>query len=356
MLAFCSVALFVGTLVAVALFKTLSWLRLLIFLSTVVVAGMIASKYLSVGPIAGGCIGIFVGGALAFSMMVSYTTIIVLIGILELNLCVPMIPLTIGIGFAGFGCATLVARIPGPFVQRGHGLVGYAVLIGALAAALWPAAAFAAGGNDYFKSLILFVAIFPLVNAIFDYVSYALTLTLISRGVRRDPRGRTPGWRAFIYGVADVMAAFALFTALGATLTAVIALLNRYFSPSFYPLAPVFAGALTFSPEYFWLYGMIFSTFVPTFAHLLLASVSLVSALPRSWREGIWSLYTAPADDYLKRGGGVALIGLLGTMIAVLPLVAGGALIWAIVSHYELLGATYLGLFEAVARALGEPL
>jgi hypothetical protein len=132
-------------------------------------------------------------------------------------------------------------------------------------------------------------------------------------------------------------------------------LLNRHVAPDFYPLAPVFAGAARGDPQYFWLYGMIFSTFVPTFVHFSIASWSLISVVPRSWREWLWDIYTTPADDWLSHAFGCVGIGLLATLAAGLLPAAVWGLGSALLSHFQMIGNGYLSIFRWVAAALGEP-
>jgi hypothetical protein len=189
-----------------------------------------------------------------------------------------------------------------------------------------------------------------LVNAWFDYVSYALTLTLVRWGLKAK------GWAAALYGALDVVVAFVLFSLLGATLTAIAALLNRHVTADFYPLAPVFAGAARGDPQYFWLYGMIFSTFVPTFLHLSIASLSLISIVPQGWRLWLWDINTIPADDWLRRAIGCAGIGLVATLAAGLPLAVAWGVISALLSHFHEIGTGYLTIFRWVATTLGEPI
>lgn len=181
-----------------------------------------------------------------------------------------------------------VALIAGPLlsgcIARGAGSVAYATFLAFLIASLCAGLiVFFGGGADNrwlmlpndAAPIILFLGLFPLINAVFDYFSYGLTLTLVRRGLRAK------GWHAALYGLVDLVAAAMIFTLLGATLTAFVVLLNRTVDPGFFPLAPVFDGAAAGDPTYLWLGAMLFSTFVPTIVHLALASVTLTSAVPQ---------------------------------------------------------------------------
>jgi hypothetical protein len=251
---------------------------------------------------------------------------------------------------AAFAVAVAVGHLPSPFVHARQGVLGYAALSALLFGALWTAAVvLSSDPTDVQKMLLLFLGVFPLVNAWFDYVSYAVTLTLVRRGIVR-----ARGWGAALYGAADVGVAAVLFGLLGGTLTAIVALLNRYVAADFYPLAPVFGGAARGDPACFWLYAMIFSTFAPTFAHLVLASFSLVSVVPRGARERAWLAYSAP-QDVGRRTFGAACIAAMGAAALVVPVAVGGAAIWTLTTHYGAIGGAYLDFFRGIARALGEP-
>jgi hypothetical protein len=155
------------------------------------------------------------------------------------------------------------------------------------------------------KTVPLFLGMFPLVNAWFDYGSYAATLTLVVWGTRAN------GWGAALYGALDVIVALLLFSLLGATLTAIVALLiatSRRTSTRWRRSSQGPRG----DPQYFWLYGMIFSTFV----HFSIASLSLISVVPRTWRQWLWDIYTTPADNWLSHAFGCVGIGLLATLAA----------------------------------------
>ena len=63
----------------------------------------------------------------------------------------------------------------------------------------------------------MFLGVFPLINALFDFISYSITLTLVRWGLRLG------GSWAVVVGVADLIMALFLFTALGSILILAIA-------------------------------------------------------------------------------------------------------------------------------------
>ena len=123
------------------------------------------------------------------------------------------------------------------------------------------------------RSLFLFLAVLPLINALFDVVSYAVTLTLIRRGLR----AKLP----FLFGLADLGLACVLLLGLGATLVAVIHGLNLAAGVPFVDLPALFEGVQADPWAYVWLYLMLFSTLLPTLLHGVLSLLGL---------QGIWKL------------------------------------------------------------------
>ena len=123
------------------------------------------------------------------------------------------------------------------------------------------------------RSLFLFLAVLPLINTLFDVVSYAVTLTLIRRGLR----AKLP----FLFGLADLGLACVLLLGLGATLVAVIHGLNLAAGVPFVDLPALFEGVQADPWAYLWLYLMLFSTLLPTLLHGVLSLLGL---------QGIWKL------------------------------------------------------------------
>ena len=84
------------------------------------------------------------------------------------------------------------------------------------------------------RSLFLFLAVLPLINALFDVVSYAVTLSLVRRGLRAA--------LPFLWGLADLAFACVLLLGLGAVLVAVIHGLNTLAGVPFLDLPALFEG------------------------------------------------------------------------------------------------------------------
>ncbi|MGY6703120.1 hypothetical protein [Roseinatronobacter sp.] len=168
------------------------------------------------------------------------------------------------------------------------------------------------------NALIIFFAVLPLINGLYDALSYALTLALSRKGL-------STRW-APLWALADLALGAMLLLALGATMVVVVAALNAVGSAPIYDLVSLFAGLRTNPEEYWWLYLILFSTLAPTALHLLVAALAVqgwfVFLRPRS-AVANW-IATAPISHPAAVGG------LLGqTMIWWLPLIALSVLAWA---------------------------
>lgn len=126
-------------------------------------------------------------------------------------------------------------------------------------------------------AILLFFAVAPLVNAVFDYLSYAITLAFAERGRRGLP---------IVWGLLDSVVALALFLSLGTALVAVCAGMKRASGAAFVDLGSLLAEAGDFA-QYWWLYLMLFSTALPTGLHLFLAGISLQACVPMGFRNSL---------------------------------------------------------------------
>ncbi len=168
------------------------------------------------------------------------------------------------------------------------------------------------------RSLFLFLAVLPLLNALFDVISYAATLSLTRRGLQ----ARLP----ILYGLADLVLACVLFLALGATLVAAIHALNLLAGVPFIDLPALFEGVTSTPGAYFWLYAMPFSTILPTALHFSLRLLGLQGIWPRAPRRR-GALWIEAADRSALHAFWASFA--LG-MIWALPLAALCVFLWAL--------------------------
>ncbi len=117
--------------------------------------------------------------------------------------------------------------------------------------------------------LLLFFGLAPILNSIFDTLSYAATIALGARGHRSYP---------LLWGLLDAVVAVVLFIGLGAAFVIGISLLERLSSADLLDLGTILEQAGDFI-TYWWLYAMLFSTALPTLLHIGIASLSLRSLM-----------------------------------------------------------------------------
>jgi hypothetical protein len=124
---------------------------------------------------------------------------------------------------------------------------------------------------------IVTLALLPLVNAVFDWLSYGITLWLLTRGHRR-------GW-PLVSALADLAAAAVLFAALSVTLVCLFGLIDHLRGAPLIDVGRLLIGLRDDPAGNWWLVAMVASTLVPTLLHLGLAFVSAVT-----WfRAGLWN-------------------------------------------------------------------
>jgi hypothetical protein len=195
------------------------------------------------------------------------------------------------------------------------------------------------------RALFVFFAIFPLVNALFDWVSFAVTLAFMRLGLRR--------WNPAFMGLADLAAALVLFLALGATLTAVIAGLNQIAGTPFIDLGVVFAQLRENIWDHPWVPMMLFSTALPTFAHFLLALVGAQTLVPGRLRRLAARLIDGAQGSTLT----TVFAPLLTGFVFALPFIIVGFIGWALWLYaggmiIAALGG-YLSVLLSLAQTIG---
>ena len=131
--------------------------------------------------------------------------------------------------------------------------------------------------KDQAKAVFLFLGVFPLINALFDVLSYGVTLALIKFGLQRGTPIR--------YGVLDLIIAGVLFLGLGAALVLVITGLNRIAGVPILDMGAVFAGLRERPNQYWWIYTMVFSSALPTALHFLVSLIGFQGWMFKFLRE-----------------------------------------------------------------------
>ena len=195
-------------------------------------------------------------------------------------------------------------------------------------------------------AIIIFLAVFPLINGLYDAISYAITLALSRKGLATR-------W-APLWGLLDLALGAVLFLILGATMVAVIALLNAIGTAPLYDLGALFSGLRASPGDYWWLYLILFSTLAPTALHILVAALAVqgwfIFQTPR--RAVARWIEAAPVSHPAAVGGCLAQ-----ALIWWLPLMAlafGGWALWQFIGTWATAaGLVYLDIIEGLARWIG---
>lgn len=123
--------------------------------------------------------------------------------------------------------------------------------------------------------MLMFMSLLPLLNAPFDWISVGLTRALLQRGLERK------GWWPLIYALIDATCAIALTACLALTLIVGVTIFNRVGAPVL-ELRPIFDGlrSTAASSEWWWVYGMLLSTLIPSTINFIIGGTSLVCGMP----------------------------------------------------------------------------
>jgi len=166
--------------------------------------------------------------------------------------------------------------------------------------------------------LVLFVAVFALINGLFDFLSCAVTVTLVRLGLRSG--------RPLAFGLLDLAIAVALSLALGATLVLAVEGLGRIAGTPLLDHKALFAGIAANPQDYFWLCAMVFSTLIPTLAHAGLSLLGFQALAPLFLRRAVADLLRDAAKARWKAA--VAPLALAALWMA--PFAVLGALGWLV--------------------------
>lgn len=162
----------------------------------------------------------------------------------------------------------------------------------------------------------MFLALFPIVNALFDALSYSLTLALMRLGLRR--------WNPILAALADVLCALVLFLAVGAALTAAVAGLNALAGVALLDLGALFAKVHEDPASHFWVFLMLLSTALPTLAHFALALLGAQALVFPVLRKAVVKLIDATPTDPFAAIFAPMVTGLVLTV----PFAAVGLVLW----------------------------
>jgi len=135
------------------------------------------------------------------------------------------------------------------------------------------------------KPLLLFLGLFTIVNAPFDWLSLGLTRLLLRYGIEKG------GYWPYALAVVDAVVASLLITILALAMACSNDLFNFLAEQgggaqaSVLPPSSFYLGMLESdpaAPEFWWLYATLFSTMIPSVINLFIAGFSFLRTLPRA--------------------------------------------------------------------------
>ena len=235
--------------------------------------------------------------------------------------------------------------------QNGRGRRAYLLFVfTALAATLCAVILMPQPAEDAFDRRILVFAFGPLIliNAIFDFISYALTLHLIKIGKARGKR------RAFLFGVMDAGAAVVLLFSLAFTLLCCVALINALAPAPLLDIQTVLNDlkqADTRTP-YTWLYLTLFSTLVPTLVHLCIATLSVLAIVPLRHKETVAHLIGPDSGGHLTTLAGTLAASVTGVAFTAFITAMFMGLWWVLSTHTGTFALWLLNKVEWAAATL----
>ena len=244
---------------------------------------------------------------------------------------------------AAFAGVAVLSRATAAGARRG--LAGYLVFTAALFAAAFTAALIAPADTPA-PVWIVGLAVLPLVNAVFDWLSYGATMWLLGRAHRKGG-----GWR-LAAGLADLGLAVILMGLLSAALVTVLALIDRLRADTLIDVSVLLTGLRAAPGESWWLIAMVASTLVPTLAHLGLALLS-----GTTWvRAELWNRLLDQLDKqhnvFTQFFGSLGFL-LLAAAYLLVPAALLGGVIWLIHAHGGILIDGYVGVLLRYGTVIG---
>ena len=251
------------------------------------------------------------------------------------------------VAFAGAGAVAVAVSY---VCTKGRGTIGYALLVAIAIASVTVALILSPASQPVdLRPFAFAIGLLPVLNALFDYLSYGLTLTLIAKGRKRR------SIRILVYGVIDAVCAIFILIGLGLTITGFVALINALSVTPLFDLPTVFRDLSDPATRgsYTWLYLTLFSTLIPTVVHIAIGLLSAFTWVPQHYKSWLANQLGDGNNSGLKPLGGSIIGASAGLVYA--GVVAGGltALAWVFLNHAETLGMALLEVIRTLSDILG---
>ena len=199
-------------------------------------------------------------------------------------------------------------------------------------------------------TLIVFLALLPLLNAVFDFFSIGLTRFLLRRGAVSAGSGAL-GW-----ALGDLASALVFFALLGLALVTMIQWLNGLGAAPLLDLGALFADIRADPGAYWWLYVTLFSTLLPTLLHFVLASFSaLLAIMPESVALFIRKQLPRVEEDAVAKALAFWTLSTIGFLAIAAVAFGLYGLVTGVLAVFPYAGDVYLYWFERYAAWLGAP-
>ncbi|MDD5394203.1 MAG: hypothetical protein PHE17_14415 [Thiothrix sp.] len=208
--------------------------------------------------------------------------------------------------------------------------------------------------------LLLFYALLPLLNVVWDWLSLGVTRSLLY-AIADKVHG---GWTAFVWALLDGVLALGFLLLITLTVTVGIAATNWVAQlgggcgASVFDLQLLFDGIRVdaLHPDYWWLYFMFLYTLVPTVLHMIIASLSVLLWVPRQklteltkdWRK---DQHKFDFPKFIFAGGYLAVIAPLAVFMPIILVLVLIKLLFKIGGGYTF-GAWLLDVLQTVASKI----
>ena len=244
-----------------------------------------------IGPIA---VSFMVGFALGAGLLISVASILTL----PIRTVLSMVTAAFGALYTGF------------FVRKKLGVAGYLSLVAVAVTALL----YTAGTGELTPlraTIVVLWVILPCVNAIFDWISYGLTIYLMRKGFT----GNT-AMRLFL-ALVDAAAAVVLMTLLCATFVILMSLVDNLRPDLLFDVKTLLTELRDTPGAHLWIIVTVCSTLLPTGIHLIIGFLSVLTWVPTTlWDKLIAQL----GNKHDPQSGWLSSMALAGATALYVPL------------------------------------
>ncbi|MEM1378120.1 MAG: hypothetical protein AAGG69_12110 [Pseudomonadota bacterium] len=187
--------------------------------------------------------------------------------------------------------------------------------------------------------IVLFLGVFPLLNAVADFASIGLTRHLLRQGLER---------LTWVNALKDFALGLGIFALLGCASITYLHLVRPGDSEPLLNLADLFESLDNTPEDNWWLFVMLFTTLIPTLLHAMIGLFTLVLRYPAPLRRKVVALLESGAQ-------GSAIDGRTGSLIYCLMIsLSIWVPVWALYSLLTLDHGRSLGWIIAGFRTYAE--